>query len=390
MPAKQITLGKSFQKILEEKQKRLLEDRKAKQEALLEKFNLIQRRAKETGRVLSQYEQEIARMERLVPAFQKHYDPLAKQAFEERWDEKTVRGKAREAARKIREEVPSEIEVEDIVQFVKEIQKKGKYESPVPYAMYATLREGKKLEEILKPASEVAVIFRQRADALKAKIRELEGERGALGEKHEAELRLLKGELERIGEGMKGLGPLEYPADARKKRLPRTAQEARLAAFALAHLSSKGNVEARMMGLQDELVSIAALAERHKRAVVEADDYRKSVKKLEDKQLQPLLVFLQKHHALRKEDRRYITKEFLKDALRSLKGKVPDAQLKQHAALMPAAAKYAQFQQNIRALDEIAGRTAVHSERMRELNEELKYMEKVRKLLAAAESVRKG
>lgn len=389
MPAKQITLGRSFQKILEEKQKRLLEDRKAKQEALLEKLSRIQRRAKEAGRTLSQYEQEVARMERLVPVFRKHYDPLARQAFDEKWDEKTVREKAREAARKIREEVPSEIEIEDIVHFVKEIQKTGKYESPVPYAMYTTLREGEKLEEIIKPASEVAVIFRQRADSLKAKIMELEGERGALGRKHEAELRLLKGELERIGEGMKGLGPLEYSGGARRRRLPRTAQEARLAAFALAHLGSKPIVESRIKGLQDELVNIATLAERHKRAVEEADDYRKSVKKLEEKQLLPLLVFLQKHHALRKEDRRYMTKEFLKDALRGLKGKVPDSTLKQHAALIPVAAKYAQFQQNIRALEGIADKTAVHSEKMRELNGELKYMEKVRKLIAAAEALKK-
>lgn len=373
MPVKQATIGESFRRILGERKRSLgkrHEELLAKKASVLgewsRKHRQLQAEHERKSSELNFLKSQIKEAEGMMPVIEKYLAPLMDKGAAERWGDPRTKSEILKITKKIMEEMPSHAESAKMMQ--------GVLTGKIPFLKSMMPRVDRR--KLVKGESLLAVIdaLKEAEGKLKKELEALEKDKGGLREEHERRLRSHGEEMEKIKSGMErieaGMGGLGAPGYATEKLRERPTRESRLAAFALRHAGAKPLVEAQIRRLQAELGRITPIAG-------ELDFHKKSAKKIEEKQLNPLFTFLQKEGVLRKEDRRQATEESVKNALVGLRGKVPAKVLQQYEGLIRPVAAYAEHQKNIARIESTA-----RLERMGELNAELQYLENIKRLMA--------
>lgn len=383
MPVRQPTIGESFKRILEGR-KRELEERKHKlageKEAKLRdwsrKYKQLQQDYERKYDDFEKVRQLSKQVTVIQPLIEKYFVPISDQAAAEKWSTQKVRTKILEAMGNIQKEASA---TPGIIEAIR-----TGVLSDRPGDMWKKLAPGR-LKDAggrLKGMGALAIsgMVLEEEGALRKELAELEAKRAQLRKEQESKFQAYGSELERISadaesisEGIKGLGALGF---AQEKPRVRQTREMRLAAFALRHAGARPMVESQIRKLNAELGRISPLAS-------ELEGYRKSVKKIEEKQLEPLFKLLQRHGVLRKEEKQYVGKEFLKDALRKLKDKVPGAELERHYALMSTVSKYAEYQRNIGRLERMMEESGAYG-KMQKIQAQLERLENIRRLMLQA------
>lgn len=378
----QVTIGESFRRVLEKRgaelereRQRLAEEKKAKLREWSRKYEQIQkehsRKSEEYASISTQTKDE----ERIMPFIEKYFVPVTEQAVREKWSPHKAKMRMMELTAKMAKEMPSEKGVTEAIRSMligTQSMKAGVH----PYISEAIKKANLKDKSPL-----VALEFiKAAAERLKGDLEDLEKQQARMRtdyegriKEHDKRMAEMSLEAEQVREVLKYLGPLgraEYVKRARKIRGDWLAE------FAARHAGALPLVDAQIKMLGRELAKTAPAAE-------ELEAHRAEAKKIEEKQLAPLLLLLQREGVLKKDERQYVTKESLKDALRSLRGKIQDKAIKQGYAFMPTVAKYAQHQQNIRRLERIMQETGAQ-ERLGEIRTELGRLQRVRTLMLQA------